>query len=185
MKRQIIIAVVALGAFVFGINNAQAQTTSIITGIPTDPVSTTVNIKLKDVISIEQGAGDASEVNFYYNYTSDYNSLKTIDKTNSLIITSSRNFDVNVKAPTGIFTGPTETIPLNVLDIQAAGVGIENQDAITLSIGDEKLVSNANKGAQISLDLSYSISAEKARAELLGMAPENYTTEVLYTATAR
>ena len=49
MKKQLIIATLALGAIVFGTNNVQAQNHT---------ATTTVNIVLADVISIDAGSVD-------------------------------------------------------------------------------------------------------------------------------
>ncbi|MGC1631564.1 MAG: peptidoglycan-binding protein LysM [Gelidibacter sp.] len=182
MKKQIIIATLALGAFVIGTNNTQAQI-----GTTSNPVSTTVNIILSDVISIDAGSV-ASEgiVDFNYVTTADYNTAKNVTVENSLIVTSSKNFDVKVKAEGENFTSGTDVIPVSVLQVKAVSggtmVGTLNQ--ITLSNANQVLVSNATLGAKKSLSIDYSISAEKAQTVLLGKAPGTYTQKVTYTATA-
>ena len=178
MKKSIIIATFALGAIVFGTNNAQAQS---------NPVSTTVNLILSDVISIDEGSV-ASEgiVDFNYVTTTDYNTAKNKTVANSLVITSSKNFDVKVKAEGENFVSGTNLIPVNVLQVKAVtgGTMVGTLNEITLSNADQVLVTNATLGARKSLNIDYSISAAKASTVLLGKAPGTYTQRVTYTATA-
>ena len=178
MKNQIIIATLALGAFVLGTNNAKAQS---------NPVSTTVNIILADVISIDEGSV-ASEgvVDFNYTTTTDYNTAKNVMVENSLIVTSSNNFDVKVKADGPNFVSGSNVIPVNVLQVKAVtgGTMAGTLNDITLSTEDQVLVTNATLGAKKSLSIDYSISAENAQNVLLGKEAGTYTQKVTYTATA-
>ena len=182
MKKQIVIAALALGAFVFGTTNAQAQK-----GTNSAPATTTVNLKLSEVISIDEGSVAAGGVvDFNYTSTTDYNTAKNVTVPNSLVVTSSRNFDINVKADGINFNNGTNTIPVNVMQIKVVEGGTMNGTfkEITLSTINQKLVSIADKGAKKSLSIDYSISAEKASQVLLGKAPGTYTQKVTYTATA-
>ena len=179
MKKQIIIATLALGAFVLGTKNTQAQ--------DSNPVSTTVNIILADVISIDEGSiASNGVVDFNYVTTTDYNSAKNVTVENSLIITSSNNFDVKVKAEGENFVNGSNFIPVNVLQVKAVAGGTMagGFNDITLSNEDQILVADATLGARKSLSIDYSISAEKAQTVLLGKAPGTYTQNVTYTATA-
>ena len=179
MKKHIIIATLALGAFVLGTKNTQAQS---------NPVSTTVNIILSDVISIDEGSiASNGLVDFNYVTTTDYNTAKNVTVANSLIVTSSTNFDVKVKAGGSHFVSGNNSIPVNVLKIEAVegGTMTGTYNAIILSTIDQKLVSIADKGAQKSLSIDYSISAEKAKTVLLGKEPGTYTQTVTYTASSR
>lgn len=180
MKKQIVIAALALGAFIFGTSNAQAQATS-------NAASTTVNLILSDVISIDAGSvASNGVVDFNYVTSADYNTAKNVTVANSLIVTSSKNFDVKVKAGGADFTNGTNKIPVDVLKIQAVTGGsmVGTLNTITLSTTDQKLVSNATLGAQKSLSIDYSISAVKAQTVLLGKPAGTYKQTVTYTATA-
>ena len=181
MKKQIVIAALALGAFVFGTTNAQAQT-------GTSAVSTTVNIKLSDVISIDAGSvANGGVVDFNYTTADDYNKSKNVTVANSLIVTSSKNFDVKVKAEGENFVNGTNLIPVNVLQVKAVTGGTmtaESLNDIKLSNADQVLVTNATLGALKTLSIDYSISAEKAQTVLLGKPAGTYTQKVTYTATA-
>ena len=55
---------------------------------------------------------------------------------------------------------------------------------VTLPTADQVLVGNASSGAKQSLNIAYSISAEKASTVLLGKPSGTYTQTVTYTATA-
>ena len=179
MKKQIIIATLALGAFVLGTSNAQAQ--------DSNPVKTTVNIILSDVISIDEGSV-ASEgvVDFNYVTTTDYNTAKNVTVANSLVVTSSKNFDVKVKADGENFVSGSNVIPVSVLQVKAVDEGsmVGTFNEITLSAADQVLVTNATLGAKKSLSIDYSISAENAKNILLGKEAGTYTQKVTYTATA-
>ena len=178
MKKQIIIATLALGAFVLGTSNAHAQ----------DPnVSTNVNIILSDVISIDAGSvANSGIVDFNYVTTTDYNTAKNVTVANSLIITSSNNFDVKVKAEGENFVNGSNVIPVNVLQVKAVtgGTMVGTMNDITLSNADQTLVTNATLGAQKSLSIDYSISAINAQTVLLGKPAGTYKQTVTYTATA-
>ena len=178
MKKQIVIAALALGAFVLGTNTIQAQTTT---------PSTTVNIILADVISIDAGSMATNGiVDFNYVTSADYNGAKNVMVPSSLVITSSKNFDVKVKAEGASFTNGTNVIPVDVLQVKAVTGGsmVGTFNTITLTTADQTLVSNATLGAGKSLNIDYSISALKAQTVLLGKAPGTYTQKVKYTATA-
>ena len=182
MKKSIIIATFALGAIVFGTNTAQAQT-----GTSSNASTTTVNLILADVISIDQGSvSSGGVVDFNYTNTTDYNTAKNVTVNESLVITSSRNFDVKVKAEGENFVSGTNVIPVNVLQVKAVtgGTMVGTLNDITLSNADQILVADATLGARKSLSIDYSISAAKAQTVLLGKAPGTYTQKVKYTATA-
>ena len=177
MKNQFVIAALALGAFVLGTNTIQAQATA----------STNVNIILADVISIDAGSvANEGIVNFNYTTSADYNAAKNVTVPSSLIVTSSKNFDVKVKAEGTDFKNGANLIPVNVLDVEAVvgGTMAGTYKKITLSTTDQLLVSNATLGAKKTLSIDYSISAVKAQTVLLGKAPGTYTQKVKYTATA-
>lgn len=181
MKKQIILTALTLGAIVLGTNTVQAQT-----GANSNPAKTTVNLILANVISIDGGIAAGGIVDFNYATTTDYNTAKNVTKDNSLVITSSRNFDVKVKADGENFVNGSNLIPVNVLQVKAVtgGTIVGTMNEITLSNADQILVSNATLGAKKSLSIDYSISAEKASTVLLGKAPGTYTQKVTYTATA-
>jgi hypothetical protein len=178
MKKQIVIAALALGAIVLGTNTIQAQATT---------PSTTVNIKLADVISIDAGSvASGGTVAFNYATSVDYNAAKNVAVPSSLIVTSSKNFDVKVKAEGANFMNGTNVIPVDVLQVQAVTGGTMGGTFknITLSATDQILVANAPLGAAKTLTIDYSISAIKAQTVLLGKVAGTYTQKVTYTATA-
>ena len=179
MKKQIIIAALSIGAIVLGTNQVQGQ--------DSDPVGTIVNIILADVLSIDEGSV-ASEgvVDFNYLNTTDYNSSKNVTVPNSLVIISSKNFDVKVKSDGANFVSGANVIPVDILQVKAVNGGtlVGTLNEINLSTADQVLVSNATLGAKQSLSIDYSISAEKASKVLLGKPFGTYTQKVTYTATA-
>src|SRR5690606_3922208 len=164
MKKQIVIAALTFGAILFGTNNAQAQNTT---------ATTTVNITLNDVISIDAGStAIGNTVDFNYTTAEDYNSDQTVNKANSLEVTSTKNFSVNVKAGGASFVNGTNLIPVDVLTIKAATAsgtmgGIKTP--VVLSSTDQTLVTNAPLGSALTLNLDYTIPAVKSSsADILG-----------------
>jgi hypothetical protein len=180
MTKQIVIAALTLGAIVLGTNNFKAQNTT---------ATTTVNITLNDVISIDAGStAIGNTVDFNYATAADYNSDQTINKANSLKVTSTKNFNVKVKAGGANFMNGTNLIPVNVLTIKAAsasGTMGGTKSAVVLSATDQTLVTNAPLGSALTLNLDYTIPAVRSSSsDILGKPAGTYTQTVIYTATA-
>ncbi|MBW3524910.1 peptidoglycan-binding protein LysM [Chryseobacterium sp. NKUCC03_KSP] len=180
MTKQIVIAALTLGAIVLGTNNVKAQNTT---------ATTTVNITLNDVISIDAGStAIGNTVDFNYATAADYNSDQTINKANSLKVTSTKNFNVKVKAGGANFMNGTNLIPVNVLTIKAAsasGTMGGTKSAVVLSAIDQTLVTNAPLGSALTLNLDYTIPAVRSSSsDILGKPAGTYTQTVIYTATA-
>lgn len=187
MKKQIGFISINLGSFILGITNVQAQNATS-SSVDFKPAHTIVNILLSDIISIDEGsAASQGIVDFSYVTTTDYNSAKNVMVPNSLIITSSKTFDVKVKANAENFISGSNFIPVDVILIKALSNGnlVGNLKEVTLSTADQILLDSEPFGAQKTIDINYSISANKAATVLLGTAPGTYTQKVTYTATAQ
>ncbi|MGG7467377.1 peptidoglycan-binding protein LysM [Chryseobacterium arthrosphaerae] len=179
MKKKIFISALSLGAIVWGTQQVMAQNS--------ERVSTSVNIILSDVIAMDIGsAASEGAVNFNYANTKDYNSPKNVTVPNSLVIISSKNFDVKVKSEGTHFVSGANLIPVDILQVKAIPGGslIGTLNEVTLSANDQVLVSNAGLGTRQSLNIAYSISAENASRVLLGKPHGTYTQKITYTATA-
>ncbi len=162
-----------------GTNNLMAQNS--------EQVSTLVNIILSDVIAMDSSSvASGGAVNFNYGSTNDYHSSKNVTVPNSLVIISSKNFDIKVKSEGANFVSGTNVIPVGVLKVNAIPSGnlVGTLNEVTLSTTDQVLVSNASLGIKQSLNITYSISAENASNVLLGKPAGTYTQTVTYTATA-
>ncbi|MEC3874385.1 peptidoglycan-binding protein LysM [Chryseobacterium salviniae] len=180
MKKQFAIAALTIGAFVLGTNAIEAQNTT---------ATTTVNITLNDVISIDAGSTAISgAVAFNYVTAADYNSEKTVAQANALKVTSTKNFNVKVKAGGANFINGTNLIPVDVLTIKAsaaAGTMGGTKSTVVLSAADQTLVTNAPLGSALTLNLDYTIPAAKSSSsDILGKPAGTYTQTVTYTATA-
>ncbi|AYO58278.1 peptidoglycan-binding protein LysM [Chryseobacterium sp. 6424] len=179
MKKSFAIAALTFGAIVFGTNKVQAQNTT---------ATTTVNITLNDVISIDAGsAAIDGAVAFNYVTAADYNSTQTVTQANALKVTSTKNFTVNVKADGANFVNGTNLIPVNVLTIKAATGGNMGgtQNTVVLSTTNQPLIVNAPLGSAKTLNIDYTIPAAKSSsADILGKPAGTYTQKVTYTATA-
>ena len=179
MKKQNAIAALTIGAIALGTTPVLAQNS--------EQVTTAVNIILADVIAMDIGTvASGGTVDFNYVDTTDYNSSKNVTVPNSLVIISSKNFDVKVKSEGANFVSGANVIPVDILQIKAIAGGslMGTMNEVTLSTTDQVLVSNASSGAKQSLNIAYSISAEKASKGLLGKPAGTYTQTVTYTATA-
>lgn len=160
---------------------AQTQTNA------SNPASTNVNIILSDFISIDgSSVANGGSVDFNYTTAGDYDLNRTVSVPNSLVVTSSENFNIIVKAEGENFVNGSSTIPVNVLRIKATttGASISGQSGIELSNTDQTLVSSVGLGYKKSIGIDYTISAINAREHLLGKAAGTYTQIVTYTATA-
>lgn len=179
MKKQNAIAALTIGAIALGTTPVLAQNS--------EQVNTAVNIILADVIAMDIGTvASGGTVDFNYVDTTDYNSSKNVTVPNSLVIISSKNFDVKVKSEGANFVSGANVIPVDILQVKAIAGGslMGTMNEVTLSTTDQVLVSNASSGAKQSLNIAYSISAEKASKVLLGKPAGTYTQTVTYTATA-
>lgn len=179
MKKQIVITALSLGAIVIGTNQVLAQNS--------EKVSTSVNIILSDIIAMDIGSvASEGSVDFNYGSTKDYSSSKNVTVPNSLVIISSKNFDVKVKSEGAYFVSGANVIPVDILQVKAIPGGslVGTLNEVTLSTTDQVLVSNASLGTKQSLNIAYSISAENASKVLLGKPQGTYTQKITYTATA-
>ena len=179
MNRQTVIAALFLGTAFFGVHHVQAQSA--------EQATTTVNIVLADVLSIDEGSvASGGAVDFKYSNPNDYSSAKNVTVPNSLVIISSKNFDVKVKSEGANFVSGANLIPVDVLEIKATPGGSLSGTLkeVTLSTSDQVLVSNASLGSKQSLNIAYSISAEKASQILLGKPKGTYIQKVTYSTTA-
>ena len=179
MKKQNAIAALTIGAIALGTTPVLAQNS--------EQVNTAVNIILADVIAMDIGTvASGGTVDFNYVNTTDYNSSKNVTVPNSLVIISSKNFDVKVKSEGANFVSGANVIPVDILQVKAIAGGslMGTMNEVTLSTTDQVLVSNASSGSKQSLNIAYSISAEKASNVLLGKPKGIYTQTVTYTATA-
>ena len=182
MKKQIAIAAFTIGAIVLGTNNVQAQAL-------TATATTTVNITLNDVISVDTGsAAIGGKVAFNYVTAADYNSDQTVAQASALKITSTKAFNVKVKAGGATFVNASSSIPVDVLTIKAAaapGTMGGTKTDVVLSETQKTLVANAPLGSALTLNLDYTIPAtESSSSKILGKPAGTYTQTVIYTATA-
>ena len=179
MKKLFAIAALTFGAIVFG-TNVQAQNTT---------ATTTVNITLSDVISIDSGSSAiGGTVAFNYATAEAYNTAQTVAQANALKVTSTKAFNVKVKAGGASFVNGSNLIPVNVLTIKAAaaaGTMGGTKNVVILSDADQTLVANAPLGSALTLNLDYTIpAAESSSSKILGKPAGTYTQTVIYTATA-
>lgn len=181
MEKINIIATLAIAIFLFAGHSAEAQNHS---------ATTNININLTDVISIDNGSGAIRGlVEFNYLTAADYNSTKTTHVPASLVVTSSKNFDINVKANGAHFKKGGDLIPVNVLTIKPVIGGTKPMTGtpsnVILSTTDQKLISGSDLGGGLVLELDYEIpQSRSSSADMMGKPSGTYTQTVTYTATA-
>lgn len=150
--------------------------------------TTTINLVLADVLSIDPGsAANGGIVDFNYATVQDYNSEKTMTIPNSLVITFTKPFDLKVKANGEHFENGANSIPVNVLTIKRNESSRINglSNPVVLSTQDQVLISGANSGSKLNLDLDYIIPQSKSSSpDFLGKPAGIYTQRITYTATA-
>ena len=181
MKKSFAIAALTIAAIVLGTDNVQAQAL-------TASATTTATITLSDVISIDTGSvASGGTVGFNYASAADYNTAQTVDQASALKVTSTKAFDIKVRAGGTDFKNGSNLIPVSVLTITAkpsATKGMGGDKApIVLTENDQKLVTGALLGSALTLDLDYTIPAAKSSSsDILGKPAGKYTQTVIYTA---
>lgn len=182
MKKQLVIASLALGAIVFTTNNVKAQDIA--------KTSTKVEINLAEVISIDPGSvAIGGRVDFNYKTAADYNTVSNAVVPNSLIVTSSKSFNIDVKADGENFENGEALIPVDVLTIKPVKGGTTtmtgDQQKVVLSTKPQTLIQGADLGSAVTLELDYEIPAAKSSSsDILGKPAGTYTQTITYTATA-
>lgn len=170
MKKQITLIILFLVAF---ISNAQTNPTATVTA----------SLILSDVISIE---ATQSDISFVYDTAEAYLSDQTVNGSN-LVVTSTKNFSIDVKAGGENFISGTRSIPVNVLTIKPASGGNMSgtQNEIELTNQTQQLVQAAALGSNVTLYLDYFIPGTKSSSpDILGKSEGTYVQTITYTAIA-
>lgn len=179
MRKQILFAVLTIGAIVLGTDQAKAQAN-------TSTATTTVNMILSDVISME---ASKSAVTFTYDNAAAYNTDQKQSVADNLKVTSTKPFGIKVKANGANFVSGINLIPVDVLTIKPVAGGAKpmlgTPKDVVLSTADQVLISAAPKGSQVTLNIDYFIpSTESSSDKILGKPSGTYVQTVTYTATA-
>lgn len=181
MKKFAIITILVIGIIAFTSKDAKAQN---------HVATTNIKINLTDVISIDNERGAIGGlVKFKYATADDYESTKSSHEPTSLIVTSTKNFDIDVKANGEHFEKGGDRIPVNVLTIKPVKKGIKpvtgKHSKIVLSAANQKLISSSEIRGRLMLELDYEIPQTKSSSpDMMGKPPGTYTQTVVYTATA-
>lgn len=182
MKKQLIISALSFATILLINTSVKAQTPAAQTA------TTAMTITLADVISIDPtSTAVGGNVAFDYVDEAAYRAEQTDQ--NSLTITSTVPFDVNVKAggPTFLGSGTAggETIPVGVMTISSASSIGATPTPVTLTDENQALVTGATIGSEKVLVLDYTISATKGSStDILGKKAGSYKQDVTYTVSA-
>lgn len=181
MRKQILLGIFSVIALVgFNVQAQEAQSVSA--------SGTMVNINLNEILAFEEGGsapGGMVDLNFIT--VSDYENGVEAFKEKSLVISSTKAFDVKVRAEGENFIGENAEIPVDVLTIEAVSGGSMDGTlkTVTLNTDDQKIIEGVNPVIKGSLDINYKISGERAStSDILGKPSGTYTQTIIYTATA-
>ncbi|MCU7693727.1 hypothetical protein ACFSPU_05220 [Haoranjiania flava] len=178
MKKTLILAAVSVFGF---ISFAQAQATS----------STNVKINLTDFITTEPGnqtvpgqTPGAAAVEFSYPNAASYTVDQVVSLAGHLKVTATKIFQVTVKAAGANFVNGTNNIPVGVMDITPtvpAGSG-GTATKVTLTAAEQPILTGVKAGIQ-TIDVKYSIPADRAQKDILGKPQGTYQQTIVYTFT--
>jgi len=176
MKKNLLTIAAVLTALVFANNEAKAQNSVLKT--------VAVNVELKDVTAVgPEGPSGAANVDFLYATASDYNNDKSVTIPNQFNVTSTKAYDILLRADKN-FEGQTtssQTLPLDILKVSArtSGTGTFGASKIP-TLTNEVFVENAAAALNQSFDVLYTIE----KNETLLVAPkQKYTTNLIYSVT--
>jgi len=184
MKKQLLISALSFAAILLVNTSVKAQTAN-------------VTINLSDVISVNpnSSAGNADgsgDVLFEYPDDAAYKADQTHSKSDHIIVTSTKAFDVKVQAGGTNFIGEGtaagETIPVNVLTLKVneitSNVG-GTATPVVLNGNLQTLITEAPIGSEKSVSIDYFIPKEKSSStDILGKPAGDYKQSVTYTITA-
>ncbi len=153
--------------------NTISDTKTIAFTITTDPLSS---------IAV-QGTPD---VNFSYGSLADYQTTKSVNMPNHLLITNNKNYEVYVKSGAAYFTRNSiaTTIPASIVQIEN-GTGETGVTGRTLSTTSQSIITNAAAIINRQLSLKYTIPASQTLQFLgkqTGTTP--YILNVIYSFTS-
>ncbi|MCH5720754.1 autotransporter outer membrane beta-barrel domain-containing protein [Niabella hibiscisoli] len=168
------------GTYTFSIDLRTRNSGNTIADVKT--LSFTVTTDVLSSIAV-QGTPD---VNFSYGSLADYQTTKSINMPNHLLITNNRNYEVYVKSSTANFTRNSiaTTIPASIVQIEN-GTGESTVTGRTLSTTSQSIITNAGSTIGRQLSLKYTIPASQTLQFLgkqTGATP--YILNVIYSFTS-
>lgn len=168
------------GTYTFNIDLRTRNSGSTISDVKT----ISFNITTDPLSSIAvQGTPD---VNFSYGSLADYQTTKSVNMPNHLLITNNKNYEVYIKSGTTHFTrnSVATTIPASIVQVEN-GTGETAVTGRTLSTTSQSIITNAGSAINRQLSLKYTIPASQTLQFLgkqTGTTP--YTLNVIYSFTS-
>ncbi len=168
------------GTYTFNVDLRTRNAGSTVSDVKTISFSITTNVLSSIAV---QGTPD---VNFSYGTLADYQTTKSINMPNHLLITNNRNYEVYVKSGTANFTRNSiaTTIPASIVQIEN-GTGETTVVTRTLSTTPQSIITNAGFIINRPLSLKYTIPASQTLQFLgkqTGTTP--YILNVIYSFTS-
>lgn len=178
IRNKYFIALLVTSVIVFGTTKLYAQ-------IKTSKATTSILISINDFISIgteSVAIGDFVVSNYFS--TDDYKNSKSENNSNSLVVTSSRNFGILLKADGRNFTDKINNFPVEIWTIKPVEEGALSgiPKTLNLSTMDQTLVGISSYGSSLILHLDYEIPTAKATSNIFGYPPGDYVQTITYTA---
>ncbi len=163
-----------LGIAIFALNPFQTQAQGTVN----------VNVTLKDFTGFSAVSPSGSQaVNFTYASASDYNSAKSVEVTDQLRFTSTRNYNIQVLA-SGALSNGTNTIPLSILRISAKlNGGATYGTEITPTTTAQTIVTGALATLDQGFDIKYAIPVDQAKTVLFPSTAAKSSTGITYNTT--
>lgn len=168
------------GTYTFNVDLRTRNAGSTISDIKT--IAFTITTDPLSSIAV-QGTPD---VNFSYGSLADYQTTKSINMPNHLLITNNKNYEVYVKSGTANFTRNSiaSTIPASIIQIEN-GTGESAVAGRVLSTTPQSIITNASSTINRTLSLKYTIPASQTLQFLgkqTGATP--YILNVIYSFTS-
>jgi hypothetical protein len=163
------------GTYTINLNNEIFDTNATVSA-----ASQTLNNSLTVIVNdLAQLKVNNNDVNLVFATAADYKNGVYIDMPAHVILSGTSPYDVFVQASTTALTNGSNTLPLNIIQIQPTADNPSDFTSITLSSGRQKILS-ALPVLDRQLGVRYKISAANA-AQLLGKPAGTYNTVITYS----
>ena len=145
-----------------------------------------VNVELKEVIGVgPDGPTGTPLVDFVYETVADYNGNKSVTVPSQINVTSTKAYNVLIKA-SGDFIGLTtasKTLPLTILKVSAkTSAGATFGPEIIPTLANQTIFTGAPATLSQSFDFLYKIDKN---AVLLTADKQKYSTDLIYSVSAQ
>lgn len=140
----------------------------------------TVTVNVLDVISV---TATVPAVVFNLSGSASYATNQTQTVTANLLVTSTRDWDLDVKSQTANFSFLTNNIPVNLLQVQVvSNHGGTNTGSVNMSTTNQKLLDEATASLAGVVDVKYTLQTN-TNASSFNVPAGAYIATLVYTGT--